>query len=62
MRIKKGHEERARNAIINILSANRSLTNALNIVSFVNDSIVFTAGLNEPIHIWDNNLLNILEL
>ena len=49
MRIKKGHEERARNAIIYILSANRSLTNALNIVSFVNDSIVFTAGLNEQL-------------
>ncbi len=62
MRIKKGHEERARNAIINILSANRSLTNALNIVSFVNDSIVFTAGLNEPIHIWGQQFIKYLRV
>lgn len=62
MRIKKGHEERARNAIINILSANRGLANALNVVSFVNDGIVFTAGSNLPINIWGSQFMKYLRV
>lgn len=60
MRIKKGHEERARNAIINILASNRSLTNSINIVSFVNDGIVFSSGYNQPINIWNEQFIKYL--
>lgn len=47
--------------IINILSGNRSLTNAMNIVSFVNDGIVFTAGVDLPINIWYEQFLKYLK-
>lgn len=62
MKIKKDYEERARQCIINILSSDRGLANALNVVSFVNDGIVFTSGSNLPIDVWGGQFMKYLRV